>query len=357
MRIRLIGQRNQFGIGVHYSNFADALKRIHYLGDLVDELDCEDTLGLLAAAEQSQTPDINICFVSIPLQHHFRGTNIQWVVFESTRVPPLIMSTMLTADQVWVPSEWGRDILIKNGADPDRCHVVPEGVDSGQYHPYRPRVESPILSYLIVGKYELRKSIIETIYAWIQEFGNDPDVELVVKSNYFTNQEAKRKELCDWIETTGIRNVRVLWGSSSTLDMIDLYQQAHVFVLPTKSEGWGLPLIEAAASGLPIITVMHSGHTEFLQHIPSSVIAVEFDVAPVACEEYRFYHPAEDGDWGTWVQPRIDSIRSALRIARDNYATLQAQARVNSSIIRDLFNWDRSVECALRTLQATGLLK
>jgi len=357
MKIRLIGQRNQYGIGVHYSNFADALRRIGYLGDLVEEVDCDNQNAVWAAVERSRPEDINISFVSMPIQDHYQGTNIQWVVFESTRVPPTVMSTMLTADQVWVPSEWGRKILVDSGIDPDRCHVVPEGVDSSQYHPYNPRVESPILSYLIAGKYELRKSIIETIYAWVQEFGNDPDVELVVKSNYFTNQAAKYNELSGWIESIGSHNVRVLWGTSSASDLIDLYQQSHIFVLPTKGEGWGLPLIEAAAVGLPIITVMHSAHTEFLQHIPSSVVPVEFDMVPIACEEYKFFYPTEDGNWGAWAQPRVDSIRQALRSARDNYTTLQSRAFANSSIIRDAFSWDRSVDRALSILHADGLLK
>jgi len=357
MKIRLIGQRNHYGIGVHFSQFADALRRMSYLGNLVEEVDCQDQTALLAAAERSGAQDINISFVSIPLQDHFRGTNIQWVVFESTRVPPTIMSTMLAADQVWVPSAWGRQVLIENGADADRCHVVCEGVDSARYHPYYPRVESPILTYLISGKYELRKSIIETVFAWMQEFGNDPEVELVVKSNYFMNQEAKYNELSGWIEKSGIKNIRILWGGISTDEMVDLYQQSHVFVLPTKGEGWGLPLIEAAATGLPIVSTMHSGHCEFLQHIKSSVIPVEFDMVPIACQEYQFFYPTDDGNWGQWAQPRVDSIRQALRESRDNYDVLRARAVVNSHVIREVFGWERSVDSALKILHAHHLLK
>jgi glycosyltransferase involved in cell wall biosynthesis len=357
MKIRLIGQRNQYGIGVHYSNFADALKRMSYLGDLVEEVNCDSQDDVWAAAERSRPEDVNISFVSMPIQHHYQGTTIQWVVFESTRVPPTIMSTMLTADQIWVPSAWGRDVLIENGANPARCHVVPEGVDSTQYHPYNPRVNSPILSYLIAGKYELRKSIIETVYAWIQEFGHDPDVELIVKSNHFVNQTEKYNEITGWIGSMGINNVRVLWGGVSPAEMVDLYQQSHVFVLPSKGEGWGLPLIEAAAVGLPIITTMHSAHTEFLQHIPSSVIPVEYDLVPIACEEYKFFYPTEDGNWGTWAQPRVDSIRQALRSARDNYAVLQTCAQANSAIIRDTFNWERSADCVAKLLHSQGLIK
>ena len=357
MKIRLIGHRNSLGIGVHFSNFADALRRMSYIGNLVEEIDCDNQEAVWAGVESSRPEDINISFVSMPIQDHYQGTNIQWVVFESTRVPPTVMATMLTADQVWVPSAWGRDILIASGVEADRCHVVPEGVNSSLFHPYSPRVESPILSYLITGKYELRKSIIETIYAWTQEFGNDPDVELVVKSNHFVNQEDKYNELSGWLETIGATNVRVIWGPIDKSDLIDLYQQSHIFVLPSKGEGWGLPLIEAAAVGLPIITTLHSGHTEFLQHIASSVLPVDYDLAPITCQEYQFFYPTEDGNWGEWAHPRVDSIRQALRTARDNYTVLQQRAFANSAIIRDAFSWERSADCVVNLLHSQCLIK
>ena len=357
MKIRLIGKRNNLGIGTHFANFADALRRVSHWGACVEEFDCEDPQRLEAEARTSGPDDINICFVSIPLQDHFQGTNIQWVVFESTRVPPTVMSTMLTADQVWVPSAWGRSVLIENGLDPARCELVPEGVDTDQYHSYAPRVNTPILTYLITGKYELRKSIIETVYAWSQEFGNDPDVELVIKTDHFFNREAKYNELTKWIGELGLTNVRVIWGSVAAADMADLYQQSHVFVLPSKGEGWGLPLIEAAAVGLPIITTWHSAHTEFLQHIQSSVISVEHDMVPVACQDYQLFYPVPDGNWGEWAQPRVDSIRQALKKSRDSYDYLAKRARENSVIIRKNYSWAQSADRALQTLQKHGLLK
>lgn len=362
MKIRLIGKRNNLGIGVHYTNFADALKRVGHWGACVEEFDCEDPLKLEAEARLSEPDDINICFVSIPLQDHFRGTNIQWVVFESTRVPPTIMSTMLTADQVWVPSAWGRDVLIQNGLEANgleatRCYVVPEGVDTDQYHPYAPRVDSPVITYLITGKYELRKSIIETVYAWSLEFGNDPDVELVIKTDHFFNPEAKYNELTRWIGELGLTNVRVIWGSVPAADMADLYQQSDVFVLPSKGEGWGLPMIEAAAVGLPIITTWHSAHVEFLQHIQSSVVTVEHDMIPVACQDYQLFYPTPDGNWGSWAQPRIDSLRLALKKSRQSLDYLRKRAKENSEIIRRNFTWAQSVDHALQTLHQQGLLK
>jgi glycosyltransferase involved in cell wall biosynthesis len=354
MKIRIIGKRNNLGIGVHCRNFSDAVLATEW-ADCVEEIDCEDQAGLVAGGERSEPDDINIVFVSMPIQGHYRGTNIQWIVFESTRVPPTIMSTMLAADQIWVPSAWGRDVLIQNGLDPSRCSVVHEGVNTQLYYPTTPP-EFERLTYLITGKYEMRKSIVETVMAWQQEFGNDPAVQLIVKTNHFMNQEQKLQELSNWVDSMGLTNVRILWGEMSNADLIELYQHSNIFVLPSKGEGWGLPLIEAAAMGMPIITTWYSAHTEFLQHIQSSVVSVDYDMIPISCEEYKFFYPTPDNNWGEWAQPRVDSIRRALRHAQQNYTQLKPTAVANSKIIARDFSWTASADRALALLQAQGLL-
>jgi glycosyltransferase involved in cell wall biosynthesis len=357
MKIRLIGQRNNFGIGVHFTNFADSLQKLSHWGDLVEEVSFEDQDILLAAAARSEPDDINICFVSIPLQHHFRGTNIQWVVFESTRVPPNVMSTMLTADVVWVPSAWGRTVLIQNGLDPSRCDVVPEGVDTDQFHPWHPPVDDGVFRYLLTGKYERRKSITETIDAWAQVFGNDSSVELSIKTNHIMHHEENKQKITEHVHGLGLTNVNVWYGNLPTSDMSLLYQRHQVFVLPTKGEGWGLPLIEAAAAGLPIVTTMWSGNTEFLNPIKSSVVPVEYDMVPVDCSEYQSFYPTEDKDWGTWAQPRPQSIAQALLYVCDFFPELKSHAVANSDVIRRDFSWTQSANTAMKILQQRNLLK
>ena len=356
MKIRLIGQRNNFGIGIHYANFSTALQKLSHWGPLVEEIPFDNHATLLAAAARSEPDDINICFVSIPLQNHFRGTNIQWVVFESTRVPPNIMSTMLTADVVWVPSAWGRDVLIQNGLDPARCDVVPEGVDTDQFHPWYPPVDD-VFRYLLIGKYERRKSITETIDAWAQVFGNDPTFELSIKTNHIMNHEENTQKIAKHVRGLGLTNVNVWYGNLPTTEMSLLYQRHNVFVLPTKGEGWGLPLIEAAASGMPIVTTMWSGNTEFLNHIQSSVVPVEYDMVPIDCPEYQLFYPTEDKDWGTWAQPRPKSIAQALLYVCDFFPELKSHAVANSDVIRRDFSWAQCANTAMNMLQQRNLLK
>ena len=349
MRIRLIGQRNTSGIGTHYACFADALRNMHGIGAVVDEVDFLDPAAIDQAISTSQADDINICFVAMPIHGHFRGRNIQWVVFESTRIPATIRPAIQGADQVWVPSAWGHSVLTAHGIDADRIRIVPEGVDGARFHAHgrRPRSTARPFRFLTVGKYEQRKGIDLTIEAFAQVYGNQPQAELVIKSNYFTNHREKHSELQGKIADLGLNNVTLLWGEMTEAQLADLYRACDVFVLPTCAEGWGLPLIEAVAAGLPIITTMHSGHTEFLQHVYDSVLPVAHAMTRIDCAEYCSYYPDVTNDWGFWAVPDINSLVACMQQALQQEQRLYDHAQRNSKIIRERFSWSQSVEQAL----------
>ena len=358
MRIRLIGQRNTSGIGTHYACFAHALRNMHGIGAVVDEVDFLDPAAIDRAIDTSQADDINICFVAANIHEHFRGRNIQWVVFESTRIPATIRPAIQGADQVWVPSAWGRDVLLAHGLPAHRIHVVPEGVDGARFHAHgrRPRSTARPYRFLTVGKYEQRKGIDLTIEAFAQVYGNQAQAELVIKSNYFTNHREKHAALQGKISDLGLNNVTLLWGEMTELQLADLYRACDAFVLPTCAEGWGLPLIEAVAAGLPIITTMHSGHTEFLQHVYDSVLPVAHVMTQIDCAEYRSYYPDVTNDWGVWAQPDLNSLVACMQQALQQEHSLYDHAQRNSAIIRERFSWSESVEQALQALCDQGWL-
>ena len=349
MRIRLIGQRNTSGIGTHYACFADALRQIHGIGTVVDEVDFLDPAAIDQAIATSQADDINICFVAANIHEHFRGRNIQWVVFESTRIPATIQPAIQGADQVWVPSAWGHSVLTAHGIHADRIRIVPEGVDGTRFHAHgrRPRSTARPFRFLTVGKYEQRKNIDLTIEAFAQVYANQAQAELVIKSNYFTNHREKHSELQGKISDLGLDNVTLLWDEMTETQLADLYRACDVFVLPTRAEGWGLPLIEAVAAGLPIITTMYSGHMEFLQHVYDSVLPVSHVMTQIDCPEYCSYYPDSMNDWGVWAQPDLNSLVVCMQQSLQQEQELYDRAQRNSKIIRERFSWSQSAEQAL----------
>lgn len=208
-----------------------------------------------------------------------------------------------------------------------------------------------------MGKFEERKSYREILLAWASVFANSTDVELIIKTDHFVNVENKKQNLNDFLNQLKLANVRPNWDKVDFKTISNIYKSADVFLLPSKGEGWGLPIIEAAAQGLPIITTMYSGQAEYLQHIKSSVIPVEFDFGEITCAEFRQFYPTKDGNWGKWAMPKIESIAKALNHAKTNLSYLKKQAQQNSSIIRQNYNWRACADVALQTLQQRGLLK
>jgi len=341
MRIRVIGQRNNLGIGIHYANFCDHLKRIY--GLTVEEIDFMDQNSVDRAIGSSQDSDINICFIAGNIHEFFKGKIIQYIVFETDCIADHILKVLQPADAVWVPSTWGQEILKQHGIE---STVVPEGVDPNLFNPYRfDNIQRPF-RFLTIGKFEGRKSIRETIEAFAEEFGNNNKVELFVKTGHYSDDPAHLEELKQFCDSFNLDNLTVYWGNHE--NMADLYRSSDVFVFPTKGEAWGLPLIEAAASGLPIITVMHSGHTEYLQHILSSVMSVGFKLVPVDCPDFKKAYP---GDCGQWAQVDIAHLREFMRSAYNNFSIIKERAVQNSDIIRTAFSWQSSVNRALKVLQ------
>jgi glycosyltransferase involved in cell wall biosynthesis len=268
-------------------------------------------------------------------------------VFESTRIPATILPAIQGADQVWVPSAWGCDVLLAHGVAEHRVHVVPEGVDGARFHAHgrQPRTSARPFRFLTVGKYEQRKGIDQTIEAFAQVYANQPHAELIIKSNYFTNHHEKYNALRAKI--SGLDNVTLLWGEMTEIQLADLYRASDTFVLPTRAEGWGLPLIEAVAAGLPVITTRYSGQTEFLQHVTDSVLPVAHVMTRIDCAEYCSYYPDSESDWGIWAQPNVDSIVTCMQQALQQEQRLYDRAQRNSAIIRERFSWSQSAEQAL----------
>lgn len=338
------------GIGTHYACFADALKRMQGIGDFVEEIDGFDNSALIQAMNNSQHNDINISFLGLNLHGNFRGHNIQWIVFESTRIPENLLAVCQTSEQVWVPTDWGRSVLVSHGISRDRIRVIPEGVDGNRFHIHgrKPYQKQRPFRFLSVGKYEQRKGLDETIDAFAQVYANTPAIELIIKSNYFVNHDHKFAALKEKIKN--LTNVQIIWGDMPADEMAELYRSCDAFVLPSRAEGWGLPLIEAAASGLPVITTMYSGHTEFLCLIQDSVLPVSYTMGPISCPEYQSYYPDTNNNWGLWARPDIYSIAGAMQTVCREYEDLFERACANSFVIRRTFTWQNSVDLAIAAM-------
>jgi UDP-glucose:(heptosyl)LPS alpha-1,3-glucosyltransferase len=145
--------------------------------------------------------------------------------------------------------------------------VIPNGVDLEAFSPAKRaelrehsrarwefRPEEVVL--LFVGN-EFRRKGLKFI---IDAFGNVPDLPLKLLVVGDENPEPFRK----YAMAAGVADRMAFWGKCT--DMPAAYGAADIFVLPSEYEAFPLALIEAAASGLPILVTRVHGAVELIRN-------------------------------------------------------------------------------------------
>ena len=121
--------------------------------------------------------------------------------------------------------------------------------------------------YLTIGGIEPRKNSLELLKAFDQVLKKYPQAQLIIAGGEtLFDYEPYRLQFFDLAKQTQINIGKSLILPGVILDenLPALYHCADAFVFPSIKEGWGLVLLEAIASGLPVITSNISPFTEFL---------------------------------------------------------------------------------------------
>jgi len=358
MTLRLFGQANSLGGGTHFQEFLSALRQVKTSSATVEAYDPFALESLAIAAAQSTADDINIWFWPDRNAGFFRGRQIVWGIFESSRLPASYLSMLEGFDRVWVPSGWGRDTLIANGVSASKIDVVPEGVNSEIFIP--PSIKSDRTGrpfrFLTIGKYEERKCYPLLLDAFKATFGNQSHVELVIKADFFLDHPRKRQQLESEVTTRNLRNVSLVWGDWPQTALREAYQDADAFVLPTRAEGWGLPIIEALACGTPVLTTLYSGQSAFLSAVAGNFLEITYSKTGIRDPEFLKYWPGVDTLGGEWAEPNFESLCAGLSDVVRNHSQWAERARAASDTIRRDFSWDRSAEKAILVLRDLGWL-
>lgn len=153
-----------------------------------------------------------------------------------------------SADQVICVSESTKQDLLKvYGLIKAPIHVIHHGV-SPLFQPGLPRADFLPERYVLFVGHRYQYKDAEVLFrAFAQVARQDSEIELLcVGGNGLGQQEAKL------LEQLGIRE-RVSQRFLSDELMASAYANAEVFVFPSHFEGFGLPALEAMASGIPTI--------------------------------------------------------------------------------------------------------
>ena len=183
---------------------------------------------------------------------------------------------------------------------------------------------STAFNFLTVAQFGPRKNLHNTIKWFIEEFRNE-DVGLVVKSNIAKNSLMDRKklhgDLTHFLRQQGERQCKVylLHGDMTDAEMHSLYKNERIdaFVSLPHGEGFGLPLFEAAYSGLPVVSTGWSGQLDFLvdSEGQEQFYNVAFDLQQVQKEVVWDGVIVPDS---MWAYARETSAKEKMRLCYEN---------------------------------------
>jgi glycosyltransferase involved in cell wall biosynthesis len=165
------------------------------------------------------------------------------------------------ADVVIVPSCASKVALLRYvPVDEGRVIVTPWGCEA-RFHPMRDAASDDLVRrryglpdryLLFVGTLEPRKEVMTLLRAYAQVCAARPalDAKLVIAGGHGWGSNDVRA-LCESLQLTD----RVIFtGFVEEDDLPDLYRGALLFIYPSSYEGFGLPILEAMACGVPVIT-------------------------------------------------------------------------------------------------------
>lgn len=256
---------------------------------------------------------------------------------ETDKCNPLWIGACRSMDMIVVPTEHVKRTFINSGGSDLNIHVIHEAYfDELDKEPQtQPFVFDTSFNYLLVGQLTSsnpaadRKNIMNTIQHICEVHSRDEDVGIIVKMNcgrgtLIDRQESRDKmiALLRKVRKDAFPKVHLVHGEMTNDEMNALYKHPSVkaFVTLTRGEGFGLPILEAAVAGVPVIATDWSGHLDFLNM--GKFIKVGYTLEQIPQERIDTMKEKDRNIWmegSRWATPSVNNFKDALKTFRRSH--------------------------------------
>jgi glycosyltransferase involved in cell wall biosynthesis len=164
------------------------------------------------------------------------------------------------ADKIIAVSEQTkRDLIDFLGVEDSKIEVIYQNcnptfstkVTSEEKEEIRKNYHLPNQYLLNIGSIETRKNALLIVKA-LKELASTIHLVLIGKDTPYS------QILRDYVQTNGLKNRVHFLKNVAFKDLPGIYQQSDIFIYPSEFEGFGIPIVEALSSGVPVIAAKGS---------------------------------------------------------------------------------------------------
>lgn len=345
-------------VGEQYSRHSLAHVNRELCARLVDRVELEiesyehalqrAVQGDEVAALEARTGDVLTRPPRVEVRHQWppdwnpprQGAWVAMQPWEFGGLPDQWVRSLEKVDEVWCYTSWLRDCYVASGVPEEKVRVIPLGVDTSLFTPDGPScrlMTDKTTKLLFVGGTIPRKGIDVLLNAYTSTFGPSDDVCLVIKSTgsdgSYRNQHQDDRVRALAADAS-VAAIELITNDLSPSQLAGLYRACDALVHPYRGEGFGLPIAEAMASGLPVVVTDDGAARDFCD--ADTAFLIPSTRGPVPAD--GGLPPTTTGYW--WAEPDVGALSSILRGIVDDPSSIAAvAARGRERVLRDL-SWD-----------------
>ncbi len=252
-----------------------------------------------------------------------------------------VFSTLV--DELWVPGNYVRNVYIESGVPGEKVFVIPNGINPERFRPDAkpyPLTTKKKFKFLFVGGTIYRKGIDLLLQAYLETFKDSDEVCLVIKDmggNSFYAGQTFREEIERIQQMKGMPEVEYIEKILSEDEITGLYTASNVLVHPYRGEGFGLPILEAMACGIPVIVTNGGACLDFCNEKNSLLVQANKKISK---EKRVGNRPTVGNLW--FYEVDINDLKVKMRYACEHPEKMQTLGKEISPDIRNNWTWERA---------------
>lgn len=266
-------------------------------------------------------------------------------MLETTRIPDKWVERYNEADLIHNPSKWGKEIFQNNGVTVP-IEIINLGVPDSEIKYYSREFSKPfVFLFMAVEINDSRKNVQMLVKAFEETFGDNPEIELWLKTKTKWNMPIPDGD-----------NIVIIEGEAGKEYMKELWESAHCFVFSTRSEGFGLPPVEAMATGCPTIVTDYSSMKEFVNKeycYPLNIDGMETINQETSNDANLFNYPVHTfgKDIGKWSIPSKEHLKELMIHVYENYDEALEKGKRAYDVVKEKWPYSKTVDNVYRSLE------